>query len=54
MNTTATPLNPQHEEAPRERPFIIELFSLIARVFATAIAINILFAAVVLLVAWLA
>lgn len=51
MSTATTTLNPQHEQTTRERPFIVELFSLIARVFATAIAINILFAAFVLLVA---
>ncbi|HRQ56711.1 MAG TPA: hypothetical protein PLN31_04780 [Azoarcus taiwanensis] len=51
MSTATTTLNPQDQEAPRERPFIIELFSLIARVFATAIAINLVFAAFVLLLA---
>lgn len=51
MSTATTTLTPQDQDTTRDRPFILELFSLIARVFATAVAINIVFAAFVLLVA---
>ena len=55
MNPATSTLNvthaATHTHAPHSRPFFVELLSLIARVFAVAIAINIVFAAFVLLLA---
>jgi hypothetical protein len=51
MSTATTTLTPHEQDTTRDRPFIVELFSLIAKVFATAVAINIVFAAFVLLLA---
>ena len=51
MNTASPPMPANAAHAVRPRPFVIDLLSLVARVFATAIAINIVFAAVVLLLA---
>lgn len=51
MSSATTTVTEATAETPRERPFFMELLSLIAKVFVTAIALNLVFAAIVLLFA---
>lgn len=51
MTTVSTTLTEATENTPRQSSFLFELLGLIAKVFAAAIAINVVFAAIVLLFA---